>query len=97
MLAKSFQRALTRPSPIVSRLFTDSNATVREALQSAMHEELARDPNVYVMGEEVGQYMGAYKVTKGKDFFPLNKKDLWKPMEPKGFGIPQLPSRVSLV
>jgi pyruvate dehydrogenase E1 component beta subunit len=31
-----------------------------------MHEEMARDPNVYVMGEEVAQYMGAYKVTKGK-------------------------------
>jgi len=39
--------------------------SVRDALQSAMMEELARDPNVYVMGEEVAQYMGAYKVTKG--------------------------------
>jgi pyruvate dehydrogenase E1 component beta subunit len=66
MLAKSFVRAFSRPTPITSRLFTDVSSTVRDALQSAMHEELARDPNVYVMGEEVAQYMGAYKVTKGK-------------------------------
>jgi pyruvate dehydrogenase E1 component beta subunit len=66
MLAKSFVRAFFKPTPISSRLFTDVSSTVRDALQSAMHEELARDPNVYVMGEEVAQYMGAYKVTKGK-------------------------------
>merc|ERR1711939_1160217 len=39
--------------------------TCREALNQAMDEEMARDPNVFVMGEEVGQYNGAYKVTKG--------------------------------
>lgn len=38
---------------------------VRDALTSAMDEEMARDPGVYVMGEEVAQYQGAYKVTKG--------------------------------
>jgi hypothetical protein len=69
MLAKSFIRAFSKPTPVVSRLFTDQNSTVREALQSAMHEELARDPNVYIMGEEVAQYMGAYKVTKGITHF----------------------------
>lgn len=36
--------------------------TVREALNSALDEELARDPKVFLMGEEVGQYNGAYKV-----------------------------------
>jgi pyruvate dehydrogenase E1 component beta subunit len=66
MLAKSLVKAFSRPTPITSRLFTDVSSTVRDALQSAMHEEMARDPNVYVMGEEVAQYMGAYKVTKGK-------------------------------
>jgi len=39
--------------------------TVREALNMAIDEELARDPSVFVMGEEVAQYQGAYKVTKG--------------------------------
>ncbi len=39
--------------------------TYREALRHAMDEELARDPNVYIMGEEVGQFHGAYKVTEG--------------------------------
>lgn len=38
---------------------------MREALRQALDEEMARDPNVFVMGEEVGEYNGAYKVTKG--------------------------------
>ncbi|MBP8806844.1 MAG: pyruvate dehydrogenase complex E1 component subunit beta [Kofleriaceae bacterium] len=37
----------------------------REALNQAMREEMERDPNVFVMGEEVGHYNGAYKVTAG--------------------------------
>lgn len=39
--------------------------TVREALNSAMDEEMARDSKVFVLGEEVAQYNGAYKITKG--------------------------------
>ncbi len=39
--------------------------TYREALREAMDEELARDENVVIMGEEVAQYNGAYKVTQG--------------------------------
>lgn len=39
--------------------------TVREALNSAMDEEMTRDKNVFIIGEEVAQYNGAYKVTKG--------------------------------
>jgi len=39
--------------------------TVREALGSAMADEIERDPRVFLMGEEVGQYNGAYKVSKG--------------------------------
>lgn len=38
---------------------------MREALRQAIDEEMARDPNVFVMGEEVGEYNGAYKITKG--------------------------------
>jgi pyruvate dehydrogenase E1 component beta subunit len=39
--------------------------TYREALREGMDEELARDENVVIMGEEVAQYNGAYKVTEG--------------------------------
>lgn len=39
--------------------------TYREALNRAMCEEMEKDPNVFVMGEEVGHYQGAYKVTQG--------------------------------
>jgi len=39
--------------------------TYREALREAMDEELARDENVVIFGEEVAQYNGAYKVTQG--------------------------------
>jgi len=39
--------------------------TVREALRDAMAEEMRLDNSVFVMGEEVGQYQGAYKVTQG--------------------------------
>ncbi|ENR16713.1 pyruvate dehydrogenase E1 component subunit beta [Brucella suis 63/252] len=39
--------------------------TVREALRDAMAEEMRRDPDVFIMGEEVAQYQGAYKITQG--------------------------------
>jgi pyruvate dehydrogenase E1 component beta subunit len=39
--------------------------TVRESLRDAMAEEMRRDPDVFLMGEEVGQYQGAYKVSQG--------------------------------
>jgi pyruvate dehydrogenase E1 component beta subunit len=41
------------------------NQTVREALRDAMAEEMRRDDTVFVMGEEVAEYQGAYKVTQG--------------------------------
>jgi pyruvate dehydrogenase E1 component beta subunit len=40
-------------------------ATVREVLRDAMAEEMRRDDSVYLMGEEVAQYQGAYKVSQG--------------------------------
>src|SRR6476660_8722917 len=39
--------------------------TMREALNQALREEMQRDKDVFLMGEEVGEYQGAYKVTKG--------------------------------
>jgi pyruvate dehydrogenase E1 component beta subunit len=41
------------------------NMTMREALRDAMAEEMRRDADVFVMGEEVAEYQGAYKVTQG--------------------------------
>jgi pyruvate dehydrogenase E1 component beta subunit len=38
---------------------------IREALRDAMAEEMRRDPDVFIMGEEVAEYQGAYKVTQG--------------------------------
>jgi pyruvate dehydrogenase E1 component beta subunit len=42
-----------------------ATVSVREALRDAMAEEMRRDERVFVMGEEVAQYQGAYKVTQG--------------------------------
>jgi pyruvate dehydrogenase E1 component beta subunit len=39
--------------------------TMREALNQAMKEEMRRDASVFLLGEEVGQYQGAYKITQG--------------------------------
>jgi pyruvate dehydrogenase E1 component beta subunit len=41
------------------------STTVREALRDAMAEEMRRDENVFIMGEEVAEYQGAYKITQG--------------------------------
>jgi len=42
-----------------------TSLTVREALRDAMAEEMRRDPTVFLMGEEVAEYQGAYKVSQG--------------------------------
>ena len=44
---------------------TFTSTTVREALRDAMSEEMRLDDNVFLMGEEVAQYQGAYKVSQG--------------------------------
>ncbi|HEY7518200.1 MAG TPA: pyruvate dehydrogenase complex E1 component subunit beta [Methylomirabilota bacterium] len=57
-------------SPTSSRRREMAVMTYREALNMALREEMTRDPRVFVIGEEVGLYEGAYKVTQGllKDF-----------------------------
>jgi pyruvate dehydrogenase E1 component beta subunit len=59
--------------------------TVREALRDAMAEEMRRDQNVFVMGEEVAEYQGAYKVTQGllQEFGPMRVIDT--PITEHGF------------
>ena len=62
-------RPASPPSPAVdeeARFYAQaSRRTVREALRDAMAEEMRRDAGVFVMGEEVAEYQGAYKVTQG--------------------------------
>ena len=53
------------PDPEVPEGTEMTKTTVREALRDAMAEEMRRDDEVFVMGEEVAQYQGAYKVTQG--------------------------------
>ncbi len=59
--------------------------TVREALRDAMAEEMRRDKDVFVMGEEVAEYQGAYKVTQGllQEFGPMRVIDT--PITEHGF------------
>jgi len=59
--------------------------TMRDALNQALREELTRDPDVFLMGEEVAEYQGAYKVTRGllEDFGP--KRVIDTPITELGF------------
>ncbi len=59
--------------------------TMREALNQALREELARDGSVFLMGEEVAEYQGAYKVTRGllEEFGP--KRVIDTPITELGF------------
>eukprot|EP00667_Euglena_gracilis_P014413 EG_transcript_14931 len=59
MMHKSLLKAFGK------RAYATVNITVREALNKAMDMEMERDPKVFIMGEEVGEYNGAYKITKG--------------------------------
>ena len=83
--------ALT-PAPAVAAIAAEAdwtgataNVTVREALRDAMAEEMRRDDNVFVMGEEVAEYQGAYKVTQGllAEFGP--KRVIDTPITEQGF------------
>ncbi|TIO52623.1 MAG: pyruvate dehydrogenase complex E1 component subunit beta [Mesorhizobium sp.] len=61
------------------------STTVREALRDAMAEEMRRDGDVFVMGEEVAEYQGAYKITQGllQEFGPRRVVDT--PITEHGF------------
>ncbi len=80
------------PAPAVEAIAAEAdwtgataNVTVREALRDAMAEEMRRDDNVFVMGEEVAEYQGAYKVTQGllAEFGP--KRVIDTPITEQGF------------
>ena len=59
--------------------------TVREALNQGMDEEMERDEKVYIIGEEVAQYNGAYKVTKGLFAKYGSKRVIDTPITEAGF------------
>ena len=60
------QGQVIEPPPFDEASFTETmTMTVREALRAGMSEEMRNDKNVYLMGEEVAQYQGAYKVSQG--------------------------------
>ncbi len=58
-------QARVLPDPQVPEGTEMVTMTMREALRDAMAEEMRRDPDVFVIGEEVAEYQGAYKVTQG--------------------------------
>jgi len=62
-------QSLCAPEPVIipdEKVYTKTiRQTVREALRDAMAEEMRLDKSVFLMGEEVGQYQGAYKVSQG--------------------------------
>ena len=63
--APAAPKAVTEPDPEVPEGTEMVTMTIREALRDAMAEEMRRDPDVFIMGEEVAEYQGAYKVTQG--------------------------------
>jgi pyruvate dehydrogenase E1 component beta subunit len=63
--APSAPKAVAEPEPEVPEGTEMATMTIREALRDAMAEEMRRDPDVFIMGEEVAEYQGAYKVTQG--------------------------------
>jgi pyruvate dehydrogenase E1 component beta subunit len=63
--APSAPHVVAEPDPEVPAGTEMVTMTIREALRDAMAEEMRRDPDVFIMGEEVAEYQGAYKVTQG--------------------------------
>jgi pyruvate dehydrogenase E1 component beta subunit len=57
--------SVSEPEPEVPAGTEFITQTIREALRDAMAEEMRRDGDVFIMGEEVAEYQGAYKVTQG--------------------------------
>jgi pyruvate dehydrogenase E1 component beta subunit len=63
--APAAPKAAVEPDPEVPEGTEMVTMTIRDALRDAMAEEMRRDPDVFLMGEEVAEYQGAYKVSQG--------------------------------
>ena len=88
--AEAPRPSVAKPAPAVLPADTPyagpvTRQTVREALRDAMAEEMRRDDTVFLMGEEVGEYQGAYKVSQGllDEFGPMRVIDT--PITEHGF------------
>ena len=83
--APSAPKAVTEPDPEVPEGTEMVIMTIRDALRDAMAEEMRRDPDVFLMGEEVAEYQGAYKVSQGllQEFGPRRVIDT--PITEHGF------------
>ena len=77
--------SITNKSEESNSSWTEVEITMREALNQAIEEEMTRDKDVFLLGEEVAEYNGAYKVTQGLlDKFG-NKRVLDTPISEHGF------------
>ncbi len=87
MPAAPAAEAAPAPSPPAGEMPLGETVTqtVREALRDAMAEEMRRDDTVFLIGEEVGQYQGAYKISQGllEEFGPKRVVDT--PITEHGF------------
>ena len=87
--AAGFTQAVPAPQQIDDTSIPEDTEmvtmTVREAIRAAMSEEMRADPDVFLMGEEVGQYQGAYKISQGMldEFGP--KRVIDTPITEHGF------------
>jgi pyruvate dehydrogenase E1 component beta subunit len=63
--APAISKVVAEPDPEVPAGTEMVTMTIRDALRDAMAEEMRRDPDVFLMGEEVAEYQGAYKVSQG--------------------------------
>src|SRR5581483_10899519 len=63
--APAAPQIVAEPDPEVPAGTQMISQTIRDALRDAMAEEMRRDPDVFLMGEEVAEYQGAYKVSQG--------------------------------
>ena len=64
-VAETVSETVATPASETDWSGSSTPLTVRESLRDAMAEEMRRDENVFIMGEEVAEYQGAYKVTQG--------------------------------
>lgn len=90
---QTIDQAITELKELTSRPLPDRDVSeerqrviqYREALREAMSEEMRRDPRIFLMGEEVAQYNGAYKISQGmlEEFGP--KRIIDAPISENGF------------
>ena len=85
MTTATAPRSETSLHPYATEIPSPREITFREALREAMSEEMRRDERIFLMGEEVAQYSGAYKVSQGmlEEFGP--KRIIDTPISENGF------------